>query len=382
MLITDFGTARDWSNQSRSVTVGDPGAYSRLYAAPEVILEDSRSSSADIWSLGCVYLDMTTVLNGATLEDKFRFFEDSGTFRRSPADNLQTLYKWCSQLSLEGREKQPVKWIQQMMRENCNIRPTAASVLDQILACHIPHIYYSSCCNEHDESADDASYQASESDDSIIALPRNGNINAVLVATSDGVVDEKPFTRNTSSHEAEIQGQNENRTQNENTGAGGVSTPSGSFGIDKAFLRAAGEGRETVIQFLLENGVNIAAKDEYERTALHLAAEKGHEAVARLLLEKGADIAAKNDDGWTVLHLAARNGHEAVASLLLEKGADVAAKDSREWTALHLAAIYGHEAMARLLLEKGVDVAAIDCDGWTALRLAREFEHWEVASLL
>lgn len=58
VLITDFGTARDWSGQSRSTTTGRNGAYTPGYAAPEVVHEEPRSSSADIWSLGCVYLDM------------------------------------------------------------------------------------------------------------------------------------------------------------------------------------------------------------------------------------------------------------------------------------------------------------------------------------
>ena len=31
---------------------------SEAYAAPEVVAKDPRSTSADIWSLGCVYLDM------------------------------------------------------------------------------------------------------------------------------------------------------------------------------------------------------------------------------------------------------------------------------------------------------------------------------------
>jgi serine/threonine protein kinase len=70
VLITDFGTARDWSEQSRSTTTGRSGAYTPGYAAPEVVDEEPRSSSADIWSLGCVYLDMMVehVSNQAELE--------------------------------------------------------------------------------------------------------------------------------------------------------------------------------------------------------------------------------------------------------------------------------------------------------------------------
>jgi serine/threonine protein kinase len=59
VLITDFGTARDWSDRSRSTTIGKSGAYTPGYAAPEVVMCEPRNTSSDIWSLGCVYLDMT-----------------------------------------------------------------------------------------------------------------------------------------------------------------------------------------------------------------------------------------------------------------------------------------------------------------------------------
>jgi serine/threonine protein kinase len=62
VLITDFGTAHDWSEQSRSTTTGRSGTYTPGYAAPEVVYEEPRSSSADIWSLGCIYLDMMVEL--------------------------------------------------------------------------------------------------------------------------------------------------------------------------------------------------------------------------------------------------------------------------------------------------------------------------------
>ena len=58
VLITDFGTAHDWSELTRSTTEGKPDAFTRAYAAPEVINEERRSSSADVWSLGCVYMDL------------------------------------------------------------------------------------------------------------------------------------------------------------------------------------------------------------------------------------------------------------------------------------------------------------------------------------
>jgi serine/threonine protein kinase len=58
IYITDFGIARDWTQKGRSTTTGAAGAFSPEYAAPEVVEQQPRNSSSDIWSLGCVFLDM------------------------------------------------------------------------------------------------------------------------------------------------------------------------------------------------------------------------------------------------------------------------------------------------------------------------------------
>jgi len=50
-----------------------------------------------------------------------------------------------------------------------------------------------------------------------------------------------------------------------------------------------------VVRLLLEQGTDVAAKDNHEQTALHVAAIHGNEAVMRLLLEQRADVAAKDE---------------------------------------------------------------------------------------
>ena len=58
VIVTDFGLAINWDTFGRSTTAGPPKGFSELYAPPEVLDHDPRKTSADIWSLGCVYLDM------------------------------------------------------------------------------------------------------------------------------------------------------------------------------------------------------------------------------------------------------------------------------------------------------------------------------------
>lgn len=57
VMITDFGIALDWSERGHETTVGASHAYTIAYAAPEVALSKPRRTSADIFSLGCAYLD-------------------------------------------------------------------------------------------------------------------------------------------------------------------------------------------------------------------------------------------------------------------------------------------------------------------------------------
>lgn len=62
VLITDFGTSLDWTDDSRATTTGDPGPISIAYAAPEVVEKERRSESSDTWSLGCIFVEMTVRL--------------------------------------------------------------------------------------------------------------------------------------------------------------------------------------------------------------------------------------------------------------------------------------------------------------------------------
>lgn len=69
VYLCDFGIARDWSKSENSTTEGEVLKFTRRYCAPEVFGHDPRNSSSDIWSLGCVFLEMLSVIKGYTLED-------------------------------------------------------------------------------------------------------------------------------------------------------------------------------------------------------------------------------------------------------------------------------------------------------------------------
>jgi len=89
---------------------------------------------------------------------------------------------------------------------------------------------------------------------------------------------------------------------------------------------------------LNQEGIDISARDNDDRTPLHLAAQNGHTAVMEVLLnQEGIDISARDNDYRTPLHLAAHNGHKAVVEILLnQEGIDISARDNDDRTPLHL----------------------------------------------
>ncbi|KAI9724068.1 MAG: hypothetical protein M1812_000786 [Candelaria pacifica] len=68
VYIADFGISRTYSDDADTKTDG-PTSFTRTYCAPEVAAGEARGRSADIYSLGCVYAEIFTVLAGKRVQD-------------------------------------------------------------------------------------------------------------------------------------------------------------------------------------------------------------------------------------------------------------------------------------------------------------------------
>jgi len=81
-----------------------------------------------------------------------------------------------------------------------------------------------------------------------------------------------------------------------------------------------------LMDWLIAQGADINARDEYERTPLHYHAQVNNVEKVALLLEKGADIESKAAYDETPLFGAGY--HPEVTALLIAKGANIKAKDN------------------------------------------------------
>ena len=83
---------------------------------------------------------------------------------------------------------------------------------------------------------------------------------------------------------------------------------------------AAGEGRLEVVRYLLDQGADVNAREQFGDTALTEAVFNGQLAAVKELLFRGADVNAIGDGG-TALDVAINRNHTAIADLLRHRGA-------------------------------------------------------------
>jgi ankyrin repeat protein len=170
---------------------------------------------------------------------------------------------------------------------------------------------------------------------------------------------------------------------------------------------AALRDHKDVVAFLLANGADINAKDNFGMTPLHYAAINGHEDVTELLLANKAEVnvhdaaalgdlhklkaliqanpalvSSKDDMGATPLYWAAWAGRMDAAKFLLSNEAEINARNKGGQTPLTGAAGQGRMEVVQWLLANGAEVDARTNNGSTPLFGATWMNHKDVAELL
>ena len=108
-------------------------------------------------------------------------------------------------------------------------------------------------------------------------------------------------------------------------GCGLKKTPSAS--VSTELLAAAWNGRIEFAESLLQQGVDVNFRDQYDATPLIYAAYRNQPGVMAALLSHQADVAAQDQFGMTALMQAARYNAPLCVRLLLNANADIEARE-------------------------------------------------------
>jgi ankyrin repeat protein len=116
--------------------------------------------------------------------------------------------------------------------------------------------------------------------------------------------------------------------------------------------------KELCVNYLINNGADIRAKDKKGISILTHAARTGNVNVVKNLVGNGANVHVKSPRGITPLYAAAINGHNDVVEFILSQGADIDVKLNDGETPLMAAVWNGQVETVALLINKGADVNA------------------------
>lgn len=148
----------------------------------------------------------------------------------------------------------------------------------------------------------------------------------------------------------------------------------------------------------LEDGADLSFElyfDDKDRqytdalfNALHAAASSGNEDVINFLLEEGLNIDYPTPEGWTPLFIAARDGRAEAAKLLVFRGADLNFQTDRGATALLMAITQEYPSetdrasLLEYMLKRGANPNLADANGFSPLYYAAALKNGAAVKLL
>ena len=155
---------------------------------------------------------------------------------------------------------------------------------------------------------------------------------------------------------------------------------------EEAFIETAKQGDIERLQYFIDKGVDINARDKDDRTALYWAIQKDFEEVVDVLLDYGADVPidyvttnnemhiklfkVKRDRFNARLIEVAKQGDIQKVTAFVKRGADIDVQDNQGRTPLYWAAKNEHLEVVDVLLENGAaSYYTTDNQAWKDLML-------------
>ena len=303
ILLADFGISQMGIGKTMPTTYQyRKVSRSPEYCAPEVDRGSTRGRSADIFSLGAVFLEMLVALNASEHSAELSsVLKPSSESTASYAKHIDGVHKW-----IQGNFH-PVGWqadflyiCRRMLDPHRDSRPSAESIKYAWSSLALPDTLIT--CNHTGDLIPTKTERLIAackigSEDDVKSLLDQGaepvNSEAIHYAAAGGSVVTVQALLNA-----------------------GVHVDNRSLVGQTALQCAARSGSVEVVQQLLNNHADVNAKDENEQTALHGAAAQGYDSIVRMLLEAKADISTEDLDGQTALQFAVRRHHTVVQALL------------------------------------------------------------------
>ncbi|KAH7091475.1 kinase-like domain-containing protein [Paraphoma chrysanthemicola] len=126
MLYTDFGYSFDSNGFTRTTTEGLHGFLTRRYSAPEVIKCEPRNSKSDVFSLGCVFLEMLSALTQWLICNEEQLYSDI----------LESVHQQLRTINVPSQLAILPDLITSMMLQDQRNRPMARQICD-LTTCHV-----------------------------------------------------------------------------------------------------------------------------------------------------------------------------------------------------------------------------------------------------
>ncbi|KAH7067407.1 hypothetical protein BKA63DRAFT_117714 [Paraphoma chrysanthemicola] len=127
-----------------------------------------RSSMSDMWSLGCVFLEMWTVVKQHTLKEIKLYLSSHGIRTKDYHSNLDGFQAWLNLLSGTSGpscDRLPSEWISNLLQPQSSLRWSVHTLEDRIREATLDpstrFAFIGLCCSDHndDTSSTNGSYQ-------------------------------------------------------------------------------------------------------------------------------------------------------------------------------------------------------------------------------
>ncbi|KAH0557175.1 hypothetical protein GP486_005032 [Trichoglossum hirsutum] len=324
ITIADFGLA-----SLKDIPADDTAPMTPMYCAPEIYNRKLSGKPADIFSLGCVFLEMATLLSGMTLEGFHSFLFRDG--HRPYHKNLQRMLEWVNLLTDRAKGSGELDAVSQLNLLNTitamtdsdpKERPTAADLVSRLsplgfCSCSIGGTYDQQGLDREAKSAHTHSgYQLKDMKNAIfaklnpwtdrnISLDTTRTIAAIISSKASGLFIFTPLSIR------------DPRTEYRPVEKGtAVKTNTLT-----ALQAAARRGDKITVQLLLERHDNAHTNDRggKMKDCRGLTQSRWATRVMRLLLEGGTGKVSRDSHGQASLYRAAENSHLQVTERLRDK---------------------------------------------------------------